>query len=842
MKTFYILSFLLLTIIQPANASGPVGGPYTCDDTTTSTVEDGSPVSINWNVANAVTCTAGFASGIAYPISPNDGIYTAWYNSSRGGVTGASLGTANTAPGTYTFTCREPSSLNIMGCAQLTVTCTAPKVWNGTTCAIPAVACNLPWGGTIASGASVTAYGTSSVPFGNVCTSETRTCTNGTLSGSYTSSSCVVDPAVSCVLPWGGALAHGASVTAYQSASVISPAVCTSESRSCTNGTLNGSYTNSSCSVTITDCTLPWGGTTTDGSTVTAYSSSYIASPGLCSSLAETRSCTATVLSGSNTNETCLEGSASFTSTPACSIASGGASGCNTTLGWTSANAGTVSLTDCGGGLYNTYPTGAQSGSVYVPYNAGCYQIRDAFNNILAEANPVNSDCTPGAIWDPLLSQCRLPIGGTLSANPQVCNIDPNAPSCDSTFTWTTTNPIGVSQVVGDGGGPFSAISNALTQLLTVNFSGQTFRLYNNGEELASTTITQVCLNGANNPPLCNAGGSMMTATFNANPTSCLIPAGQGTCPITLDWNVTLPTGATTAVTRDGTPGNLYTGHSNPGQIENVPYEADGTVVYRLYNNSIEIAPPGLSIGVGCAGGPTKWDTLNKLCSDPQVGSAKINGDYGYPTTPPASTSSVEFSCIGSDRYEVRKTPAGANTLFASALLPAPNYSGLIDVPVTLTDNYAVICKQGTIESTPEVRFFSAPPPPVATLSINATPKTIDIGGKTTLSWSIQWTLPTCTLTASPVCANNICSQSQLDAATALMTTITTGSTDANDPSGPNRSITSAIRSAAPGHELDQKAMGKRTFDVIHSTNFTIDCGGTNKASTIVRVTNNNEQ
>src|SRR5205814_2012805 len=51
-------------------------------------------------------------------------------------------------------------------------------------------ACNLPWGGTIPDGGSVTAYQSSSVSCGNTCTAQTRTCTNGTLSGSYTNSSC----------------------------------------------------------------------------------------------------------------------------------------------------------------------------------------------------------------------------------------------------------------------------------------------------------------------------------------------------------------------------------------------------------------------------------------------------------------------------------------------------------------------------------------------------------------------------------------------------------------------------------------------------------------------------
>ncbi len=68
----------------------------------------------------------------------------------------------------------------------------------------------------------------------------------GTVSKSVTVS--VEDPA-SCTLPWGGSLAHGASATAYQNSSAAYNTSCVSESRTCTNGTLSGSYTNQSCTV-----------------------------------------------------------------------------------------------------------------------------------------------------------------------------------------------------------------------------------------------------------------------------------------------------------------------------------------------------------------------------------------------------------------------------------------------------------------------------------------------------------------------------------------------------------------------------------------------------------------
>ncbi|OGG58169.1 hypothetical protein A2853_01480 [Candidatus Kaiserbacteria bacterium RIFCSPHIGHO2_01_FULL_55_17] len=57
-------------------------------------------------------------------------------------------------------------------------------------------------GSPVAHGASVTAYQASTVPFGSSCVSESRTCNNGTLSGSYQYPSCTVSPpsAPTCTL------------------------------------------------------------------------------------------------------------------------------------------------------------------------------------------------------------------------------------------------------------------------------------------------------------------------------------------------------------------------------------------------------------------------------------------------------------------------------------------------------------------------------------------------------------------------------------------------------------------------------------------------------------------
>jgi hypothetical protein len=113
--------------------------------------------------------------------------------------------------------------------------------------------CSLPWGGTVSNGQSVTAYSAATGPVGQACSTiaQTRTCTNGTLSGSYTQQSC----AALCALPWGGAISQGQSVTAYSAASMPSGQFCSSaaQTRTCgADGALSGSYTFNSCTQNVT--------------------------------------------------------------------------------------------------------------------------------------------------------------------------------------------------------------------------------------------------------------------------------------------------------------------------------------------------------------------------------------------------------------------------------------------------------------------------------------------------------------------------------------------------------------------------------------------------------------
>ncbi|MFN3980105.1 MAG: hypothetical protein ACK4SA_06965 [Caldilinea sp.] len=135
-----------------------------------------------------------------------------------------------------------------------------PKYRLGGTATTPS--CNLPWGGTINNGQSVTAYQSNSVPFGSSCVAETRTCSNGTLTGSYTNSSCSVQPPASCstqTLSWGpsnfcqasatGTTHGGAAALTNTTAGATGSATAT-----CNNGTWN--LSGATCSASLSAPTV----------------------------------------------------------------------------------------------------------------------------------------------------------------------------------------------------------------------------------------------------------------------------------------------------------------------------------------------------------------------------------------------------------------------------------------------------------------------------------------------------------------------------------------------------------------------------------------------------------
>jgi len=190
------------------------------------------------------------------------------------------------------------------------------------TCAPEAPQSCLFNGVNVAHGQMVKAFLTSAVPFNGSCTSEVRTCNNGLLSGSYAFNSCSVTPAKSCSVN-GVVYQHGQSETFFAAASVPFGSSCSSQTRTCNDGVMSGSFTATSCKADPPASCSFNGQTVAHGASVTAYSADSVPNGTSCSNIAQTRTCSNGTLSGSFTHPSCtVQGliSTGVTVTVNCSI------------------------------------------------------------------------------------------------------------------------------------------------------------------------------------------------------------------------------------------------------------------------------------------------------------------------------------------------------------------------------------------------------------------------------------------------------------------------------------------------------------------------------------------
>tara|TARA_Y100000780_G_scaffold211112_1_gene209807 strand:+ start:12137 stop:14497 length:2361 start_codon:yes stop_codon:yes gene_type:complete len=376
-------------------------------------------------------------------------------------------------------------------CNGQTRTCSSGTLsgsYNFQSCTVnPPANCSLPWGGSLAHGASVTAYASSSVACTTSCSSQTRTCNNGTLSGSYGNQSCVVNACRNCSLPWGGSIGHGGSVTAYSSSAPSCGTACSSQTRTCNDSSLSGSYTNSSCS---TRCCLPWGGSIASGSSTTAYAASSVACGGSCSS--QTRSCSGTTLSGSYNYSSC--------SVSACA-------GCSLPWGGSIGNGASV--------------TAYQNSSVACGSSCNS-QTRTCTNGSLS-GSYANSGCSVGACG------CNLPWGGSITNGQSRTAYASSSVGCGgscSSQTRTCTNG-SLSGSYNYGSCSVGSCSNCSLDGVTVNHgSSRTFYASSRSCGQACTAIDQT--------RSCNNGSLSGSSTYS-----------KASCPAEVCSSCTAPDGST---------------------------------------------------------------------------------------------------------------------------------------------------------------------------------------------------------------------------------------------------------------------------------------------------------
>lgn len=209
--------------------------------------DDGTPggngsVTVTWTNAPLATCSVSLSPN---PINQGNGSTLTWSSSNAdswvyinnvGYV--PSTGSAYVAPSSSTdYSCYAQGSGGSDG-------------WHSAVLTVRA-SCSLPWSGTIQNGQSTIAYQAATVAYGSSCSSQTRICSDGTLSGSYLYQSCSVNPPANCTLN-GVTIPHGGSRTFYSVQTAPSGQLCSAytRSRTCTNGSLSGSssYQYASCS------------------------------------------------------------------------------------------------------------------------------------------------------------------------------------------------------------------------------------------------------------------------------------------------------------------------------------------------------------------------------------------------------------------------------------------------------------------------------------------------------------------------------------------------------------------------------------------------------------------
>lgn len=314
-----------------------------------------------------------------------------------------------------------------------------------------------------------------------------------------------------------------------------------------------------------------------------------------------------------NGSSSCVASTASFTATPGCTIGPG-ASSCNTVLGWTSANIANVKLTDCSGTTsYGTFGSGSQSGTVSVPYNSGCYQIRkQSDNSIISTANAViPSSCGGGSVWNG--TRCNLASGlltvslagtgsGSISSAPAgvSCGVDCTENYPLGTDVILTATPVLGSVFTGwsgdcSGNGTCTLTMN-MAHVVTATFTVNPAELYpvnlsRSGNLTQGSVLTfnvSVTNQGFSAAPSSNVRFCMDNASCSTSTTGQLgadagtgaIPVGALSGSISQAWTATTQGNHTLYVCADA--GNL------------VHEQNEGNNCIRL-NFSVSPAPPSLT-------------------------------------------------------------------------------------------------------------------------------------------------------------------------------------------------------------------------------------------------------
>ncbi|MEN9881184.1 MAG: hypothetical protein RLZZ308_367, partial [Candidatus Parcubacteria bacterium] len=221
----------------------------------------------------------------------------------------------------------------------------------------------------------------------------------------------------------------------------------------------------------------------------------------------------------------------------------------------------------------------------------------------------------------------------------------------------------------------------------------------------------------------------------------------------------------------------------------------------------------------------------------PFVVSAVVTGQY-YSSPNPGH---ITLTCDYATGYRVERASTGAT--FTSGV-----YSGPVTINVTESDTYIMYCTNAGVDSIPVTRRYEATPPSPS-ISLVASPRTIPKDTDTVLDWTIEHPLvapQSCSFVATPICANNICSQEQLSAVATLNYKLQNDRLDSSFlgslTSSPTIKSTlqftaSEIAQFINNPSADWTKRGKKTLRVKYSTEFRLSCGTPSQATRVLVTT-----
>lgn len=286
----------------------------------------------------------------------------------------------------------------------------------------------------------------------------------------------------------------------------------------------------------------------------------------------------------------------------------------------------------------------------------------------------VNVACSAGTSWNG--TSC-VPPSGSISST--TCQIQAEGNSCQTSLTWNTWYPIGVSAVTtnpsntivttGNSGSGFSA---------TVPYSSKTFYLYNNSQLLSQTTASAVCATGtawsvAENK--CKA----TTGTLYAG--GCTIGQGESTCQVQLDWTTTNPT-TTSVLRKNSTSGDIVRSANNGSELHSV---SQGITNFFLLHGGVTLKT---AASTAVCASMTQWNGNTCQLLAPEIEdfySASSTIFNGRSTTLHwASNPSLVDSCV-----------VTAPSYNSGPLGPSNPEGGLVITP-TVTTTYTLTCTRGS--------------------------------------------------------------------------------------------------------------------------------------------------